>query len=64
MALWTAEETAKYLRINLEVLRRKARAGEVPAVKLGHNWRFRSEVLEEWLAQGCPSQKQQPTLFD
>ena len=63
-ALWTAEETAQYLRLNLEVLRRKARTGEVPAVKLGHNWRFRPEVLEEWLAQGCPVREQQPTLFD
>ncbi len=64
MALWTPEETAEYLRLNREVLRRKAKAGEVPGVKLGAHWRFRPEVIEEWLAQGCPTRKQQPTLFD
>lgn len=62
--LWTAEETAQYLRMNLEVLRRKARAGLVPAVKVGRCWKFRPEVLEEWLAQGCPPLKPQDTLFD
>lgn len=65
MELWTAEEAAHYLKLNVEVLRRKARAKQVPAVKLGSRvWRYRKEALDEWLARGCPSQQQQPSLFD
>jgi len=64
MELWTAEEAARYLKLNVEVLRRKTRAREVPAVKMGRVWRFRRETIDEWIAQGCPSQRQQPTLFD
>ena len=64
MELWTADEAASYLKLNIEVVRRKARAKQVPAVKMGGVWRYRKETLDEWLAQGCPSQQQQPSLFD
>lgn len=63
MELWTAQEASHYLKLNVEVLRRKARAREVPAVKMGRVWRYRKEALDEWLARGCPSQIEQPSLF-
>ncbi len=64
MELWTVFEAARYLKLNIEVLRRKARAKLVPAIKMGGVWRYRKEALDEWLAQGCPSQAEQPSLFD
>lgn len=63
MELWTAEEASRYLKLNVEVLRRKARDRKVPATKMGRVWRYRKEQLDEWLAQGCPSQTEQPSLF-
>ena len=50
--LLTLEEAAEFLRINPEVLRRKAREGKVPAAKIGRQWRFRLTRLLEWLDQG------------
>lgn len=50
--LMTLEEAADFLRLNAEVLRRKARQGEVPAAKIGRQWRFRLPRLIEWLDEG------------
>jgi len=39
--LMTVDEVAQYLRLNREVVLRKARKGELPAVKLGtRTYRF------------------------
>jgi excisionase family DNA binding protein len=45
----TAEEVAKYLGLAVETIYRKARAGEIPAVRIGRRWRFFRETLEAWL---------------
>jgi len=57
-------EAAEYLQMHPESLRRKARRREVPAVKLGIEWRFKAAALDAWLEAGCPSQMAQPSLFD
>ena len=39
----TVDEVAEYLRLNREVVLRKARKGEIPAVKVGsRSYRLRS----------------------
>lgn len=65
MDLLNTTEAAQYLKYHPDTLRRKVRAKEVPAVRIGvGRWRFRKETLDEWIAQGCPSQEQQPSLFE
>ena len=64
MELWTVAETAHYLKQHPETIRRKVRERAIPYVRLGRWLRFRKEVIDEWIAQGCPSQQQQPSLFD
>jgi len=48
----TSEEAARYLRLGLETVKRKARAGEIPAAKIGRQWRFDKAALRRWLADG------------
>jgi excisionase family DNA binding protein len=65
MALLNTLEAAAYLKYHPDTLRRKVRAKQVPAVRIGAGrYRFRKETLDEWIAQGCPSQQQQPSLFE
>jgi len=48
--LMTVDDVAKYLRLNREVVLRKARKGEIPAVKVGtRTYRFYKEQLDRWL---------------
>jgi excisionase family DNA binding protein len=62
--LLTATEAAEFLGWHPEYLRRMARQGKVPAVRLRRGWRFYATTLQEWLAQGCPSPAEQPSLFE
>lgn len=48
----TAKQAAEFLQTSLATLLRKARAGELPAAKLGREWRFRRADLDRWLRQG------------
>jgi excisionase family DNA binding protein len=48
--LMTVDDVAEYLRLNREVVLRKARKGEIPAVKVGSKtYRFYKEQIDEWL---------------
>ena len=48
--LMTIDDVAEYLRLNREVVLRKARRGEIPAVKVGtKTYRFYKEQVDEWL---------------
>ena len=45
----TAAEVAAVLRINHQVLVRKLQAGEIPAYKIGKDWRIEERELDGWL---------------
>lgn len=45
----TAEELAAYLGFNRSTIYRKARDGQVPAVRLQGVWRFYKDAIDQWL---------------
>lgn len=47
MQVWNLDEAAKFLRISAYTLREKVRAREVPGAKVGGEWRFTDESLEQ-----------------
>ena len=47
----TIEEVAKYLKMKPQTIYTWAQKGNIPAVKLGKEWRFRKDVIDEWLNQ-------------
>jgi excisionase family DNA binding protein len=47
--IMTLEQTAEYLHLHPVTLRNKARRGEIPATKLGRQWRFVKDQLDAWL---------------
>jgi len=61
--LWTTDEAAEYLGWVPEYVRQVARAGRIPALKLGREWRFVPDRLVEWVHNGQPSRQEQPALF-
>jgi excisionase family DNA binding protein len=48
-AFMTTEEVIGFLRVNARTLYRLIRAGNLPAVRVGRQWRFRRGDLEVWL---------------
>jgi len=45
----TAQEAATYLRITPATLYKLIHKGEIPAAKVGRQWRFHLDLLDEWL---------------
>lgn len=45
---YTAEEIAQYLRVHPYTVKRLARAGKIPGFKVGEQWRFDVQEIEDW----------------
>jgi len=48
-ALWTTEDVVAYLNVTPRTIYRLIRTGELPAIRIGHQWRIRQGDLDEWL---------------
>lgn len=48
--IMTVDEVAEYLNLHPLTVRRLARDGEIPAVKVGRQWRIKRELLDKWIA--------------
>src|ERR1700675_4872715 len=59
----TTEEVLEYLQVNLRTVYRLIKAGKIPAVRVGRQWRFRKRDIDGWLdkqrargsSRGAPS---------
>jgi excisionase family DNA binding protein len=47
--LLTTEEVMAILRVNTRTVYRLIRSKDIPAVRVGRQWRFRRSDLEGWL---------------
>ena len=50
----TTEELLEYLQVNLRTVYRLIKAGKLPAVRVGRQWRFRKSDLDAWLESERP----------
>ncbi|KPJ52142.1 MAG: hypothetical protein AMJ37_03465 [Dehalococcoidia bacterium DG_18] len=50
-SLLTTKEAAEYLKLNYMTVYKLAQRGRIPASKIGGNWRFKKELLDDWLAK-------------
>ncbi len=50
MAEWlTLDELAVYLKRGRSTLYKMAREGEIPSTKIGREWRFDKDEIDEWI---------------
>jgi excisionase family DNA binding protein len=45
----TTDEVLEYLQVNLRTVYRLIKAGKIPAVRVGRQWRFRKRDIDAWL---------------
>ncbi len=50
----TTEEVLEYLQVNLRTVYRLIKAGRIPAVRVGRQWRFRKADIDAWLESQRP----------
>ena len=66
LVLYTAQEVADVLRMNLQVVQRKLQAGEIPGYRLGREWRVEKSQLLAWLetrSNQRPNRRDDPARF-
>lgn len=51
LTFYTSAEVAEMLRLHVQVVQRKLQAGEIPAYRIGKEWRVERGQLLEWLEQ-------------
>ena len=49
--IMTPKEAAKYLGFHLVTIYRLLKKNEIPATKIGGQWRFKKDVLDSWLME-------------
>ena len=53
--LLTSTEAGAILRLHPKVVERKAKRGEIPALKIGKFWRYRASALDGWITSRLES---------
>jgi excisionase family DNA binding protein len=56
----TTEEVLEYLQVNLRTVYRLIKAGKIPAVRVGRQWRFRKRDIDAWLDSQRPRGERSP----
>src|SRR5689334_11250591 len=59
----TTEEVLKYLQVNLRTVYRLIKAGKIPALRVGRQWRFRKSDIDAWLEQQRPAGSHAPSAI-
>ena len=47
--IMTVHEVAEYLRLSEAKVYKMANEGHVPALRMGKTWRFKKELIDEWI---------------
>ena len=58
----TTEEVLEYLQVNLRTVYRLIKAGKIPAVRVGRQWRFRKRDIDAWLDSQRPRSDRPATV--
>jgi excisionase family DNA binding protein len=47
--IMTIKEVASYLKMTEKTIYRLAKERKIPAFKIGGNWRFKKQAIDEWI---------------
>jgi excisionase family DNA binding protein len=51
LTIMTTAEVAAYLRVHLSTVYKLLRQRNIPAMRIGSDWRFNKSDLDEWMAR-------------
>ncbi len=58
--LLTAQQVARYLKVDKFTIYRLVTQKKIPAFKVGNQWRFKRSMLEEWLLKNANFELRKP----
>jgi excisionase family DNA binding protein len=63
LTILTVHDVAQYLRMSEAKVYRLAKEGVLPVVRIGKTWRFRKDLLDDWLSK-CTETGLKPKTTD
>ena len=60
-AIMTVKDVAEYLRMSEAKIYKLVKEGVLPVVRIGKSWRFRKDLLDDWLKESSTYEGSQPT---
>jgi len=55
----TVKDVAEYLQLSMDMIYKMAQQGKMPASKIGTQWRFKREEIDEWVLSQRPKVRTQ-----
>jgi len=49
--IMTVKQVAKYLQMDEHTIYRLARSGKIPSIKIAGQWRFKKNIIDEWISE-------------
>jgi len=62
--MMTVEELAQYLRVDERTVYRLLKQGSLPAIKVGRQWRFDMDSINEWLSKSVVAKQEKILIVD
>lgn len=53
--IMTVHDVADYLRLSEAKVYRMAKEGHVPAIRMGKTWRFKRDLIDDWIRRETES---------
>jgi len=50
--IMTTKELSRYLKLHEITICKYATQGKIPAIRIGHVWRFDKDVIDDWISAG------------
>ncbi len=50
--IMTTKELSQYLKLHEITICKYAAEGKIPAIRIGHVWRFDKDVIDDWISAG------------
>ena len=51
LTIMTVHDVAEYLRLSEAKVYRLVKEGRMPVIRIGKTWRFRKDLLDDWLSE-------------
>ncbi|HEX9757886.1 MAG TPA: helix-turn-helix domain-containing protein [Nitrospiria bacterium] len=51
--IMTARQVGAYLQVDERTIYKLARKGGVPSMKISGQWRFKKDLIDAWIEEGC-----------
>jgi len=50
--IMTVRQVAEYLQMDEHTIYKLARSGQIPSIKIAGQWRFKKDLIDNWIKEG------------